>query len=206
MKTSMCLTVAAVAALAGPAVAGTNLIINGSFEEASVNPAGTWIPMSAGNTSITGWTVFGSGIDYLGTFIVASDGQRTVDLNNLTSGGGINQTFATNAGWIYTVEFDLSANMFGGPVKRMSVGAAGQSAEFEFDYAGLGATAVNPLWQRTTWSFTATGSASTLTFTGLNSGVYGAAIDNVVVTGRVPTPGTAALLGLGGLVAFRRRR
>ncbi len=206
MKISKRLTVAALAAFAGPVVAGENLIINGSFEQASVNPAGTWIPMSGGNTSITGWTVFGSGIDYLGTFMVASDGQRSIDLNNVTPGGGIQQSFATNAGWIYTVEFDLSANMFGGPIKRMSVGAAGESAEFEFDYAGLGATAANPMWQRITWSFTATGSSSTLVFTGLNAGVYGAAIDHVVVTGRVPTPGTAALLGLGGLVTLRRRR
>ncbi len=207
MKTRMCLTVAAVAALAGPAVAGTNLIINGSFEESSLNPGSGWIPMNGGNTAIVGWTTIGAGIDYMGTILAASDGTRSIDLNNVSSGGGIEQSFATVAGWIYTVEFDLSANMYGGPTpKVMRVGAAGQSEQFEFDYVAAGSTAANPAWERITWSFVGNGSSATLRFEGLSGGVYGADIDHVVVTGRVPTPGTAALIGLGGLVALRRRR
>ncbi|MEA5614557.1 choice-of-anchor C family protein [Nodularia spumigena] len=207
MKTSMCLTVAAVAALAGPAMAGTNLIINGSFEESNLNPGSGWIPMNGGNTAIVGWTTIGAGIDYMGTILAASDGTRSIDLNNVTSGGGIEQSFTTVAGWIYTVEFDLSANMYGGPTpKVMRVGAAGQSEQFEFDYVAAGATAANPAWERITWSFVGNGSSATLRFEGISGGVYGADIDNVIVTGRVPTPGTAALIGMGGLVALRRRR
>lgn len=207
MKTSMCLTVAAVAALAGPAMAGTNLIINGSFEQSNLNPGGTWIALGGGNTSIVGWTTFGGGVDYMGTLWAPSDGTRCIDLNNVSPNGGIQQSFATVAGWLYTVEFDLSANMFGSPaVKRMQVDAAGQSAIFEFDYVAMGATTADPRWQRITWTFVANSASSNLRFTGLNTGVYGAAIDNVVVTGRVPTPGSFALLGLGGLVALRRRR
>lgn len=201
------LPIAALAALAGPVMAGENLIINGSFEDATVNPGSSWIPMGAGVTSITGWTTWGNGIDYMGTVLAASDGVRSIDLNNVTSGGGIQQSFATVAGWIYTVEFDLSANMYGAPaVKVMEVSAAGQSAQFEFDYVAAGATPANPAWERITWTFIGNGSSATLSFGGINSGVYGADIDNVVVTGRVPTPGTAALLGLGGLVTLRRRR
>lgn len=203
----MCLTVAAVAALAGPAMAGTNLIINGSFEESNLNPGSAWIPMNGGNTAIVGWTTIGAGIDYMGTILAASDGTRSIDLNNVSSGGGIEQSFATIAGWIYTVEFDLSANMYGGPTpKVMEVSAAGQSEQFEFDYVAAGSTAADPAWERITWSFVGNGSSATLRFEGINEGVYGADIDNVVVTGRVPTPGTAALIGLGGLVALRRRR
>lgn len=207
MKISMCLKAAALAASAGPAVAGINLITNGSFELSGLNPGSSWIPMGGGDNSITGWTTFGAGIDYMGSVVAASDGARSIDLNNLTSGGGVEQTFATTAGWIYTVEFDLSANMYGGPTpKVMEVAAAGQSQAFEFDYVAAGSTAQNPAWERISWSFVGVGSSATLRFTGLSTGVYGAELDHVVVTGVAPTPGTAALLGLGGLVALRRRR
>lgn len=202
MKT-LCLM--AVAALTP--VAGANLIVNGSFEDSTLNPGAAWIPMGAGNTAITGWTTFGAGIDYMGTILTASDGSRSIDLNNVSSNGGIEQTFATHVGWLYTVEFDLSANMYGGPTpKVMQVSASGQSAEFEFDYVAAGATAADPAWERITWTFVGTGSSATLRFEGLNEGVFGADIDNVVVTGVAPSPGSVALLGLAGLVGVRRRR
>lgn len=207
MKTSVCLTAAALAAFAGPAMAGTNLIVNGSFEESNLNPGSGWIPMNGGNTAIVGWTTWGVGIDYMGTIVAASDGSRSIDLNNTSSGGGVEQAFTTIAGWIYTVEFDLSANMYGGPTpKVMEVSAAGQSQQFEFDYVAAGATAADPAWERVSWSFVGNGSSATLRFAGLSDGVFGAEIDHVVVTGRVPSPGAAALLALGGVVVVRRRR
>ncbi len=197
--------IATVPAVVVPASA--NLIANGSFEDSSLDPGATWIPMGAGDTSITGWTTVGAGVDYMRTILAASDGERSIDLNNITSGGGIAQTFATNAGWIYTVEFDLSANMYGGPSpKVMSVAAAGQSAEFEFDYIAAGSTASDPAWERISWTFVASGSLSTLTFTGISGGVFGADIDNVVVTGAIPTPGAVGLGFAGMLLTFRRRR
>lgn len=207
MTVRMCLTAACVAASAMAAPAAANLIVNGSFEDSSLNPGGAWIALGGGDNSITGWTTFGGGVDYMGTVLAASDGSRSIDLNNVTSGGGIAQSFATNAGWIYTVEFDLSANMYGGPTpKLMSVDAAGESAEFEFDYVAAGSTAANPAWERITWSFIADGPMSTLRFTGLSTGVYGADIDNVVVTGVAPSPGVLALGGMGALLIGRRRR
>ncbi|RMH28311.1 MAG: choice-of-anchor C family protein [Planctomycetota bacterium] len=202
MKTLCLMAIAAMSP-----IAGANLIVNGSFENSTLNPGSTWIPMGGGNTAITGWTTWGAGIDYLGTIIAASDGVRSVDINNVSSGGGIEQTFATQAGWLYTVEFDLSANMYGGPTpKVLRVSAAGQSDQFEFDYVAAGSTAANPAWERITWSFVGTGSSATLRFEGISGGVYGAAIDNVVVTGVAPTPGSVALLGLAGLLTGRRRR
>jgi len=194
-------------ACSAASAANANLIVNGSFEDSGLNPSSSWIPMSGGDNSITGWTTFGAGIDYLGTIIVASDGDRSIDINNTTSGGGIAQSFATTAGWIYTVEFDLSANMFGGPTpKEIMVSAAGQSEIFEYDYVAAGSTAQDPAWERITWSFVGNGSSATLAFEGITGGVYGAAIDNVVVTGQVPAPSTiAAILGLGAFSARRRR-
>lgn len=199
------ITLACTAVLTG--AANANLIVNGSFEQSSLNPGTTWSVLGGGSTAIDGWTTVGGGIDYFGTFITASDGLHSVDLNNVTPGGGIAQTFATTAGWIYTVEFDMSANMFGAPSNKMlRVHAAGDSEVFEFDYVAAGATATDPAWERMTWSFTATGSSANLWFEGISTGVFGAALDNVVVTGVAPTPGTFAGFGALGLMASRRRR
>lgn len=187
--------------------ANANLIVNGSFEDSNLNPGAQWIPMSGGDTSINGWTTFGGGVDYMGSIVAASDGSRSIDINNVTSGGGISQTFATTAGWTYTVEFDMSANMYGGPTpKEMSVSAAGQSELFEFDYVSAGSTGANPMWERMTFIFIGNGSSATLSFTGVSTGVYGAELDNVVVTGVAPTPGTLAGFGVLGLMTTRRRR
>jgi len=192
------LVCAAFAIAAGSASAD---FINGSFEESGLNPGASWIPMGGGNTAILGWTTIGGGIDYMGTLWPASDGTRCVDLNNV-SPGGVAQTFNTTAGRTYIVTFDMSANMFGGPaLKTMNVSAAGQSAAFEFDYVAEGATQFDPAWVSHEWSFVATSSSTTLQFMSTSTGVFGPAIDNVVV---VPAP--AASLALLGLGLVRRRR
>lgn len=186
--------------------ASANLIVNGSFEESSLNPGSTWSVLGGGNTSIEGWTTVGGGVDYFGTYITASDGLHSIDINNVTPNGGIAQTFATTVGWVYTVEFDMSANMAGGPsTKIMRVNAAGDSEDFEFDYVAAGSTQLDPAWERMSWTFTATSSSTNLWFEGITGGVFGAALDNVVVTG-VPTPGALAGFGMVGLLATRRRR
>tara|TARA_R110000744_G_scaffold343422_1_gene448651 strand:+ start:402 stop:1025 length:624 start_codon:yes stop_codon:yes gene_type:complete len=197
-----------VSCLAGSAIAGTpSLIINGSFEESSLNPGGSWSVLGGGNTSINGWITIGGGIDYFGTILNASDGIHSIDINNLNSGGGIAQTFETQIGWIYTVTFDMSANMSGGPVEKiMNVSAAGSGEDFVFDYVATGATPQNPMWESHEWTFTATSTSSTLQFMGVSGGVYGAALDNVYVTGEVPAPSALGLIGLAGLMGTRRRR
>tara|TARA_R110000744_G_scaffold337042_1_gene442327 strand:- start:1529 stop:2149 length:621 start_codon:yes stop_codon:yes gene_type:complete len=196
-----------VSCLAGSALAGTpNLIINGSFEESSLNPGGSFNALGGGDTSINGWTTVGSGVDYLGGLIAASDGIRSIDINNTTSGGGISQSFVTQVGWTYTVTFDMAANMFGGPFEKiMNVSAGGSGEDFVFDYNAAGSTAQNPNWESHEWSFVATSTTSTLQFTGVTGGVYGAALDNVVVTG-IPAPSALGAIGLAGLMSTRRKR
>ncbi len=193
------------AGLAGSAHA--NLIMNGSFEESTLNPGGSWSVLGGGDSSIAGWTTVGGGVDYFGTSITASDGIHSIDINNTTAGGGVEQTFATTAGWVYTVTFDMSANMFGSPAEKvMRVSAGGSSEEFVFDYVAAGSTAQDPKWESMEWSFVASGSSSSLRFTGVSGGVFGAALDNVVVTGALPAPSSIAMLGLAGGMLARRRR
>jgi len=187
--------------------AQANLIVNGSFEDSTLNPGGSWSVLGGGDTSIEGWVTMGGGVDYFGTIITASDGIHSIDINNLNAHGGIAQTFATTVGWVYTVEFDMSANMAGGPTpKIMRVNAAGDFADFEFDYVAAGATPQDPAWERMSWTFTATSSSTNLWFEGISTGVYGAALDNVVVTGVAPSPGSLGVFATLGLLGARRRR
>ena len=92
-------------------VQATNLIQNGSFETATVNP-GSFLQLDAVSTAITGWTVSQGTIDYIGTAWQASEGARSLDLQGLAS-GGIQQTFNTTIGETYRVTFDLAGNPFG---------------------------------------------------------------------------------------------
>jgi hypothetical protein len=65
----------------GRAFAAT--ILNGSFEDgANKPPAGGFAGKGSGNTDITGWTIGGSGIDWVGnSYWEAADGQLSIDLS-----------------------------------------------------------------------------------------------------------------------------
>ncbi len=158
-----------------------SLIENGSFELASVT-TGAFLQLLAGDTSITHWTVLAANIDYIGTFFVASNGTRSIDLDG-NSAGGIQQTFRTVPGERYTVTFDLAGNPLAAPaIKTARVSAAGQSMTFTFDITGK--TATNMGWTEKTWSFIANDTVSTLQFMSLTGSGAGPALDNVRVTGR----------------------
>ncbi|MFG0258009.1 MAG: hypothetical protein ACF8GE_08925 [Phycisphaerales bacterium JB043] len=65
---------------------------------------------------------------------------------------------------------------------------------------------LNNVFQTLSAGIAGTGSTLTLRLTATaNGGTEAFAIDNIVLNG-IPTPGAVALLGLGGLVASRRRR
>src|SRR3989344_2638359 len=120
------------ATLAGSAfAAGTN----GSFED-GVNP-GVFTTLFAGDsTSIIDWTVASGSVDYIGTYWVASEGDRSIDLSG-NNAGSIGQTFDTTPGAVYNVTFDMAGNPAGGPtVKTMDVDAAGVTSQYTFDTTG----------------------------------------------------------------------
>ncbi|NCR17139.1 MAG: choice-of-anchor C family protein [Microcystis aeruginosa LL13-03] len=179
-------------------VQATNLIQNGSFETATVNP-GSSLQLDAVSTVITGWTVSQGTIDY------------SLDLQGLAS-GGIQQTFNTTIGETYRVTFDLAGNPFGGSaIKEMRVSAGGSSADFSFDITGKSNS--NMGWLSKSWDFTANSTTTTLEFTGLGNSDAGAALDNVSVIAlsspSIPEPSSMlGLLGLGVLgigSAFKRQ-
>jgi len=193
-------------------VQATNLIQNGSFETATVNP-GTDTLLNAVSTVITGWTVSQGSIDYIGTAWQASNGVRSVELEG-SGNGKIEQTFNTTIGTTYRVTFDLAGNPFGGSaIKPMRVSAVGSSADFSFDITGKSPS--NMGWVSKSWDFTANSTTTTLEFIGLGNSTLGAALDNVSVIAlsgpstSVPEPSSMlGLLGLGVLgigSAFKRQ-
>jgi len=113
----------AVLALAGATLAFSGLT-NGSFESGTYLDSGSGFEqLNAGDTSIDGWTVDSGSVDWIGTYWVAQDGSKSIDMSG-TDAGAISQTFATTIGNTYTVSFFLSGNPAGPPtVKTLDVSA-----------------------------------------------------------------------------------
>lgn len=184
-----------------------DMVQNGSFENGP-NP-GTHITLPQGSTAIDDWTVIGSGvtvavdtIDYIGTTWVASDGNRSLDLNGYFGTGGVEQVISTIPGNTYLVTFDMAGNPDNGPtIKTMDVLAVGtttQSQSYSFDITGKTRSLMG--WTPMQFTFVADATSTTLQFISTVTGsqnAWGPALDNVSV---VPVPG-AVLLGILGLSA-----
>lgn len=193
------------AALALPSAANAAAFINGGFE---TGPApGSFTTLASGSTAISGWVVGGNGIDYIGSYWVAGEGSRSIDLS-AGNAGSISQTFDTVLGQHYTVDFLLAGNPAGLPnTKTVQVAATGAAAQnFTFDKSGHSLASMG--WTHVSYGFTATGSSTTLSFTSLDNTAYGPAIDGVTVTAAIPEPASWAMmiLGLGLTGAAMRRR
>jgi len=159
---------------------------NGSFENGTYADGGSGFQtLSAGDTSITGWTVDAGSVDWIGTYWVAPDGSMSIDLSGADA-GTISQTFATTIGNTYTVSFALSGNPAGPPtVKTLDVSATG-GAVASYTYDASANVLPNINWSSATYSFLATSATTTLSFISTTSTPFGPAIDNVVVTETVP--------------------
>jgi len=193
------------AVLAMGSLVQADLIVNGSFEQASVDPGASFKTLGSGSTAITGWAVGGNGIDYIGGYWTAADGARSIDLSAGNTGKMVAQSFATTIDKYYEVTFAMAGNPAGSPsTKSLEVAAAGQSAIFSFSTSGH--TRSNMGWVDYNWVFKAVSSVTELSFQSLVPTAYGPALDNVRVEA-VPAP-AAALLGVFGLglIGWVKRR
>lgn len=172
--------------------------VNGSFE---TGPApGSFATLAGGNTSITGWTVTGNSIDYIGSYWQPGDGSRSIDLNG-NAQGGIQQTFDTILNQVYRVTFLMAGNPDGPPVIKTLTASAGS---FSGNFTAAAGTRTNMGWTQKSFSFTAQGTSTTLSFASQDATAYGAALDRVTLT-PVPEPATLGLAAVGLVAAWRRR-
>jgi choice-of-anchor C domain-containing protein len=146
-----------------------SILINGSFELGPPPFSNQDIDIPSASTAITGWLVTGNGIDLLGYPWDVSDGIRAIDLDG-RSPGGIEQTFATDVGQTYVVSFDLSGNPGNGQpgtglpiIKQLLVSVDDFAQQYAFDSSGLTIEALT--WQTIMFSFIASDTTATLSFT-----------------------------------------
>lgn len=183
-------------------------IVNGSFES-GVNP-GSFTTLATGSTAITGWTVGGASIDYIGSYWTpAGIGSRSIDLagNGI---GSISQIIATVTGQMYNVSFFVSRNPDGGITPRNGfVDVGGTPTQVSF--ANGGSTRQNMGWEQRNFVFTAASTSTTLRFSAdpaTSRTSFGLGLDNVSIAA-VPEPGTWMMLLLGfGMIggALRSRK
>ncbi len=194
----------AAASLATAAQAVT--VVNGSFEN-GIDP-GSFTTLFAGDTtSIPGWTIEPDGVDYIGTYWAASDGNRSLDMSALTSGQIMQTLTGLTAGKMYRIGFDMSANPDGGSnVKRLTVSATGGVPQ-TFLYTRVpGQSASNMLWQHYTYTFVASSASQNLSFLSQNNDPSGPALDNVTISA-IPEPAMWGMMLLGfGMVGVAARR
>lgn len=190
--------------LAGVGLAATAVtaqIANGSFEFAAL-PA----PNRVDITALTDWTPSGGnmllerGVNSTSE-IAAHSGVQFVSMgHNSAQGDTLRQFFATTAGQVYTVSFYL--HCIQGDAAQVLTASARDGDVLGQVVATIASRTQG--WVNFTFDFAATGPSTELRFVH-STGAAGAniALDTVTV---VPGPSGAALLGLAGLAARRRRR
>lgn len=151
---------------------------NGSFEVTTSDPGNSYVPLAAGSTELSGWTLESGTLDVVGgSFWVHADGVHSLDLNG-TSAATISQVVATEPGAVYEVAFALAGNRVGGPaVKSLEITAGSQSGVFQFDTTGTSYSAMD--WSEERFVFRASSETTTLRFRSLDAGSGGPALDYV---------------------------
>ncbi len=201
--------VAAAAMVSTPAMAATNIVTNGGFEQPGVT--GTCCTTSPSDP-LPGWTVGSGNVNVvLGTFgstngNLAYEATQYLDLIGQGGSGSISQSLATVVGQSYKLTFAYAHNLFPGGTNAASAG---------FAFGGLTGTvshssgSTNDLdWQIYTGYFTATSTSTNLSFTNLTPtvGNAGVLLDGISVSA-VPEPATWAMMIAGfGLVGGTMRR
>ena len=211
MSLKYSLTAIAAAALMSTSAQAATTIVNGSFETGT-NPGGSFTTVAGGNsTTITGWTVGGASVDYIGGLWQAQDGNRSIDLAG-SGNGSIMQNIMTDIGTQYIVSYWIARNPDGGVNPRTGfIDVGGTPTQFTF--TGVGTTRGAMGWEQKTYSFTATSSTTALRFSSdpaTSGNVFGPALDNVSISAAVPEPATWAMMiagfgFVGGSMRARRR-
>ncbi len=205
-KTLIAAAITLLAAAPTLALASTNLVVNGSFED-TVQRNGSW----AIHGALNGWTKeSGTGIEVRNNAVgKAFDGNNFVELDSDTANGNtiMRQLLTTTtAGQLYDLSFAYSARP--GLANAASNGVSvSWNGTVLTSLSGKGGTSHN--WVEVGLQVVGTGN-DVLRFsaTGPNDSL-GGSLDNVSLTAAVPEPGTYALMAAGllalGFITRRRQ-
>ena len=174
------------------AVCAQNVIINGDFETGPFETNGV----------VTDWIVSGNVGDVSGQGATSPTHAAAFSLGHDSQGDSISQTFATQSGQDYTVEFD--AGVYGvrdaAPLQlRMQVFGAGMGTLQDQTVTPPDVGSFNPaVFAHYSFNFTADATSTTLQFTDVGSGNASADVmlDTVSVAA-VPEPSVWMLMLLG---------
>lgn len=200
--------VLAAAFVMAPLATASAAIVNGGFED-GIN-AGGFTPIAGGdNTSITGWTVGGNSVDYIGTYWQNNGNSgNSIDLSG-NGPGWIEQAISVIDGQQYKVTFYLAGNPDGPPpVKPVNVyidGVLNYAPTFTLGSS----TRAQMNWLEYSFVYTASGTTDVLRFESTSGSAYGAALDDVSIAA-VPEASTWLMMLLGfvgvGFASYRQRQ
>jgi choice-of-anchor C domain-containing protein len=192
-----------VAIVAGSELCSAQIVSNGSFETGAPPPlGGTFVP-APNSTAIPGWTVQSGSVDYIGSDTwQAENGVRSLDMNGHEAGSILQNVSGFTAGLQYRLSFYMAANDGSPAIKHLEAHIDSVTQTFTFD--GSGTTYANMGWSFRSMDFTANNATMALTFSSLDAGPAGAALDNVSIS-LVPEPSTASFFGAAAVLALLRR-
>lgn len=183
------LATATLALAASPAMAATGPFANGNFTQTTFQfDASTteWVTLYAGGTQqLSDWTVTSGSVDLIGNYWQAPPGGgNSLDMDGNTQ-GAISQTFSTNPGTEYFVQFQLSGNPDAGTgTKTLQVQASGTAAQSYNFTVTSSISHSNMGWQTEGYTFLASSgtSSTTLNFASQTPGAWGPVLGYVTVT------------------------
>ena len=160
-----------------------NLVANGSFEDSG--PDSGWSNLTAGSGGMTGWSIDSGDIDlgnYCPAYWESTNGIHNVDMNG-AGPGTISQFLTTTPGTTYELAFRMGANNYCGvPTPSMRVSAGDNTQDFTFDRGAWNGTPLTASqWASYGFSFTASSTATALTFQSLTGSCGGPTLDSVWV-------------------------
>lgn len=203
----------------GAGVAHANLLVDGGFDNPTINPIpfGFYTnygpansdPHYGGTSFDSAWQITRGNVDLVqqaGGWPAPPVSQPYyLDLNGNTA-GTIAQSFATVIGQRYALTFSYSNNPGGSPnPDRASVAAGSLSTTIQH----YGATTSNLNWTQFSGVFTATSTSTTLSFSQIDDCCNGGILLDSVNVSAVPEPATWMMMILGffglGFAGYRRR-